>query len=219
MSLFANAHVINDAGNKSAVTAISRRDGEFRPEVQIVKGVDPCVVFSMENWNELIKNAPQFTEFFENAKKNSHIQLFSDAHLTYVYTRSKFGDQLLCVSQIRRNSESAKYPTCVYFSKDSWFKLLEIAPLINYELAHLSKIVIPVEQKLLPAISRAVFQLGGITCDSAASIMRRPNSLDFLTYKLDEIDFYSSARIFHEIIYYHPDIVWEIIFKNEIQSA
>lgn len=71
---------------------------------------------------------------------------------------------------------------------------------------------------MLPAIARAVYQLGGISHESAEAIMRRPRSLDFLSFMLDQLDFYSTARIFHEIIYYRPDIVWEIIFKNEIEK-
>lgn len=72
---------------------------------------------------------------------------------------------------------------------------------------------------MLPAISRAIFQLGGITSESAATIMRRPGSLDFFNFKPAEMDFYSAARVFHEIIYYNPDIIWEIIFKNEIPAV
>jgi hypothetical protein len=109
------------------------------------------------------------------------------------------------------------------------FIFLKIYSLSCLKLPHSSIMNWLIWVRLTPWLSRSgcranshgVFQLFGFTCGSAVTIMIMwwLNSLDFLTKNLDDIRFYSSACIFCKIIYYHLDIVWEIISKNEIHSV
>jgi len=218
MALIKSTYVINTTGTKTVSTMISRRDGEMRPEIAIGKLNGDKVIFNRENWRELRNSFKEFSEFFNVKRNNWHIQLFSEHYLSYIYTRCKFGEMLICVSQIRRNSESANFPTTAYFSKTSWEKLISIAPMIEYQLNHLESLCKPI-QEILPIVAKRIHQYGGVTRDAAFTIMAKPENIDFAPFLMSDIDLNLCNRIVYEILLFHQDTVWELIFRNEIPST
>jgi hypothetical protein len=215
--MFSSNFFVNAKKNKEAQVGIARRDGKLVAEVHLGPVTGDKVVLNSEDWSQLLENVDSFMAFFKGTRKHHHMQLINDHFLTYVYTRSSYGKQIVTFSQIRRNSEVAKYPTAAYFSPDSFSALASTSPLINHQLEHAASLCDPLHSTIIPAIAAKTFICGGSTKDTCPEALLKIDRKSPEFY-VANIDAFINKRLVLEIVLSHADLVWEYIFMNELSD-
>ena len=220
MSLFAASYIINDEKSKFVTTTLARTGTGLKPEVHIGRYKDEKVIISHGNWKEFTQHFNHFTDFLDGKLKQHNILLVADHHLTYIYSRCQFGKSYICVSQIRRNSEEeARCPTTFCFSRSSWGQFAAIQPLIESHLAFIASAAPVVWSKIVPALAKAIFRLGGITKDACINICSKPGNFTMHEFHADELRAHENDRIVHEILMFNNVMIWDRIFESEMAHA
>lgn len=220
MSLLAANYLFNESQTKFVSAAIGRTDTSLKPEVHIGKHKEEKVILSHDNWKEFELHFAPFSQFFDGKIKNYQIQLVAENHLTYIYTRSQFGKLTICISQIRRNNiDKPRFPAAFYFSAASWDSFLRVTALINTHLQYIKVVTPIVRTKIIPALSRAVFRLGGITKEATDNICSRVDNFILSEFHCDELLPSENNRTLLELLMFNRDLLWEHIFEIEMALA
>lgn len=219
MSLIAASYIIDEKKSKTITTTLARTDVALKPEIQIGKFKEEQVVISSDNWKEFSLHIRHFSDFFDGKLKQYSIQLVAEHHLTYIYTRNQFAKSYICISQIRRNSEEARFPASFYFSKSTWEKFVDVRPLVDNHLNFLTSAAPIVWSKIVPAVARSVFRLGGITKEACSHVCAKPGQFNMNEFYAEGFTGHENERVLNEILLFNSEMVWERIFEVEMAQA